>query len=179
MLKTETIDIETLRQLIWGDPETGKLYWHFRSASYFTSDIQYKIWNKRFAHREAFTANSGQGYRQGAVLGVMLKAHRVCWALHYGEWPNNQIDHINHDRSDNRIANLRTVTISENCRNRSLPCNNNSGHVGVSRNGIKWKARLKMNGVDHYLGLFNTIEDAVAARNKANSANGFHRNHGA
>ena len=179
MPKTKTIDIETLRQLIWYDPETGKLHWYFRDASYFTSETQYKVWNKRFAHREAFTADCGIGYRQGAVLGVMLKAHRVCWALYYGEWPENQIDHVNHDRGDNRISNLRSVTISENCRNRSLPSNNISGHIGVSRSGKRWKARLKMNGVDHYLGLFNTIEDAVAARNKANTANDFHQNHGA
>jgi hypothetical protein len=178
MIKTQNIDIETLRQLIRYDPETGKLHWNFRDASYFSSKTQYKVWNKRFAHKEAFTADCGIGYRQGAVLGVGLKAHRVCWALYYGEWPENQIDHINHDRADNRIVNLRNVTVSENCRNRSRPSNNVSGYIGVSAHGEKWVARLKMDGVDHYLGLFSTIEDAVAARRKANSQNAFHQNHG-
>lgn len=178
MLKTKTIDIETLRQLIWYDPETGKLYWHFRDVSYFSSQTQYKTWNKRFAHKEAFTADGGIGYRQGAVLGVMLKAHRVCWALYYGEWPKKHIDHVNHNRGDNRISNLRSVTISENCRNRSLPKNNCSGHIGISREGRKWKARLKMNRVDYYLGSFDTIEDAICARKKAEKENNFHQNHG-
>lgn len=179
MTKSKTIDIETLRQLIRYDADSGKLYWLFRDASYFTSETQYKIWNKRFAGREAFTADCGIGYRQGAVLGVMLKAHRVCWALHYGEWPSGQIDHINHDRGDNRAENLRCVTISENCRNRSLPRNNSSGIIGVQRSGSKWQARIKIGGITTHLGHFNTIEEAAAARLEAEQRHSFHINHGA
>jgi hypothetical protein len=171
---------ELLRQLLRYEPETGKLFWRNRSPEFFTSDGQFLRWNNRHAGAEAFTADTGTGYRHGAVLCQQMTAHRVAWAIHYGEWPHGQIDHINHERSDNRLTNLRNVTPQENAQNRSSYKNNTSGSTGVhwSAHHRRWRAQIVVQGTRHRLGLFQTIEDAIAARKTAEREYGFHINHG-
>jgi hypothetical protein len=83
-----------------------------------------------------------------------------------GEWPDNVIDHINGDGTDNRWSNLREATQAQNVWNAKTPVHNTSGRVGVryraDRN--KWCARIKINGVQFNLGNFNTFEQACEAR---------------
>ena len=118
--------------------------------------------------REAGCASSS-GYRQIWFEGKQHMEHRVAWYLHYGEWPTQQIDHINGVRSDNRIANLRLSTNSENMYNRKKPANNTSGHKGVSwHSGYqRWQAAIAVNGNKMNLGRFATREDAAAAYQRA------------
>lgn len=126
------------------DPETGK-FW-----------------------REAGCASSN-GYRQIWFNGKQHMEHRVAWFLHYGDWPDRPVDHINGNRSDNRIVNLRLASNSENLRNRRKPRNNSSGHKGVSwisRYQI-WQATIKFDGKNKYLGRFATREEAAEAYGKA------------
>jgi hypothetical protein len=87
----------------------------------------------------------------------------------HGVWPEDQIDHINRDRADNRIENLREVTNKQNQQNRSTNSDNTSGHTGVSwyKPYSKWRAQIKHNHKVIHLGYFTNIEDAIAARKAA------------
>ena len=179
------VSIATLRDILVADPEAGKLFWRHRDACYFRDTMaraaQHSAnnWNARYAGKEAFTVRS-HGYLQGGLFGKMVRAHRVMWAMHYGEWPKGEIDHINGNPSDNRIKNLRQVTGSENMRNTRLRSNNTSGQVGVywlAQRG-KWAARLKVDGRVIHLGCFESKKDAVQARKEAEKTHGFHENHG-
>lgn len=118
------------------------------------------------------------GYRQIAIKGVQFYAHRLAWFYVHGEWPSNQIDHINHNRDDNRIANLREADDAEQRKNMSRPANNTSGVTGVSPAFGKWSAQIKHRGRKIHLGLFQEKAHAIIARKAAEKALGFHKNHG-
>jgi len=165
--------IDCLRKRLRYEPETGKLFWR-------DCEDMPRRWIGRWALQEAFTAKDKSGYKIGAVSYKTLKAHRVAWAIHYGEWPSDHIDHINGITDDNRIVNLRVVTNQENMRNKSMRLSNTSGFTGVywhKPNG-RWQARINVNGRGKSLGLFDTIEEAAAARVAANVLYGFTDRHG-
>lgn len=119
------------------------------------------------------------GYLQISVNGKRHLAHRLAWLYVYGEWPN-QIDHINGDRLDNRIPNLRDVNSLENAKNQKKYKNNKSGVIGVGWNkrACKWRARITVDGYTKELGSFSKKEDAKKARSKAEKELNFHENHG-
>lgn len=119
------------------------------------------------------------GYRNLHADSMLHYAHRVAWAMHYGEWPTGQIDHINGNRDDNRIANLRVVTPLENMRNRRLQHKNHTGHQGIrpTKHGT-WFASIGIANSLKVLGTFRSKEAAVAARKNAEIELGFHQNHG-
>ena len=121
-----------------------------------------------------------KGYRRIAVKGKRYLTHRLIWLYTNGKFPDNHIDHINGDPSDNRIENLRDVTRQENQKNRSKNCNNKSGYMGVcwSKASDKWKAQIRVGGVKTHLGLFNILEDAAEAYRVASIEQGYHENHG-
>lgn len=164
--------IDYLHKRLRYEPETGKLFWR-------DCDEMPKRWRTRWAGKEAFTAN-GKGYKRGRIDDVNFQAHRVIWALHNGEWPTDQIDHINAVRDDNRISNLRAVTNAENQRNVSMKSNNTSGVCGVSwcnKRG-KWLAQIGVDGRTRNLGRFTTFDAAAAARAEASRQHGFTDRHG-
>jgi len=119
------------------------------------------------------------GYRSIGVVNSFYFEHRLAWLYVYGYFPS-QIDHINHNRSDNRIINLREANQKENCRNQSIPTNNTSGVIGVSRikSRNKWQATIYDGRKNINLGMFDLFEDAVSAREAANKKHGYHKNHG-
>ncbi|WP_312165885.1 HNH endonuclease [Massilia timonae] len=95
-------------------------------------------------------------------------AHRLAWAFHYGEWPESGIDHINRIKTDNRIANLRLATASQNNANYGIGRANTSGFKGVTRlRHGSWQAQIQVNGKNHYLGAFRSKEDAAGAYSAA------------
>lgn len=97
-----------------------------------------------------------------SIAGRMYFAHRLAWFWMTGEWPPNDVDHINGDSADNRWDNLRLATRSENLRNRvSKP--SNSGFRGVFKRSDGWFAKIQVNRKQIYLGLFKTVEEADAA----------------
>lgn len=123
---------------------------------------------------------SGDGYHYIRVDGKKYKSHRLAWLYIHGHWPKDQIDHINHDRVDNRIVNLREATNVDNHRNRGMNCNNTSGCTGVHwhRQSQKWQAQIRVEGRQIYLGLFGEKRVAIATRKQAEKQYGFHVNHG-
>lgn len=117
----------------------------------------------------AGTVNN-QGYIYIRLFGQRYAAHRLFWLLYYKKDPGNKfIDHIDRNKLNNKIANLRLVTKSQNGLNISPPANNKTGIVGVHYCIItqKFVAQIKVNSQTRFLGRFKNIEDAIAARKKA------------
>lgn len=111
----------------------------------------------------------GNGYIRIAVGGMRVYAQRLAWFICYGDEPQH-IDHINHDKADNRIRNLRAATASQNVSNRGkLNANNTSGYRGVTlfRRTGKWSSTIKVQRRSIHLGYFDDINDAVKARRDA------------
>lgn len=167
---TQTIDISLARILWRYEPETGFLFWTD------APEVHAPVRGKR-----AFTSVGSHGYLQTNYRGSVVLAHRIAWVLVRADaWPV-QIDHINGDRTDNRIHNLRSVTRAENRRNACRPSNNKSGFNGVSWDRVnkRWVVRIKtLDGKYANLGRFETIQDAINARILASEKNGYHPNHG-
>ena len=109
------------------------------------------------------------GYTIIQIGGRKLHAHRLAWLYMTGKWPAREIDHINRVRSDNRFANLRQATSTQNKHNTTDRVTNTSGHRGVTwhKHRQKWQAQISVAGVHRYLGLFDTVEEAVRAREAA------------
>ena len=120
------------------------------------------------------------GYLVFRVDGKIYQSHRLAWLYVYGEFPKNEIDHINHVKTDNRISNLRDVTTAENQRNAAVIITNKSGFTGVCwhKGERKWRSQIRDCGVVIYLGSFLDKADAIASRKEANIKYGYHKNHG-
>ncbi len=121
-----------------------------------------------------------KGYTIIKIDGKSHKAHRLAWLYVYGEMPDSHIDHINHNPSDNRISNLRSVTQAENNKNRPPQHDNKSGVSGViwRKQSKKWMARISVKNKRVHLGLYSDINEAIKVRLIANVLYGFHKNHG-
>ena len=120
-----------------------------------------------------------KGYLKVIVDKVQYQGHRlICMYVHC-VWPD-QIDHINGNKSDNRIVNLRSVTNQENHKNQKRCKLNTSGVTGVywHRANNKWNANIVINGVRNHIGYFKYKWDAICARKSAERRHGFHINHG-
>lgn len=170
-----SISVEQLREFLNYDPETGALFWRERPASSKAD----RIFNATHAGNRAYEEQH-RGYTRISLMGKRYKTHRVAWALHYGEWPEDQIDHINGVRSDNRIKNLRPATNRQNAMNMKRPDTNMSGVMGVNwdKTKRKWVASICVEGKRICLGHFDLFADAVSVRKEAEARYGFHPNHG-
>lgn len=184
MKQLPTADI--LRSLARYEPDTGKLFWLARSPDMFASGGHSKEhtcakWNSKYAGKEAFTAINRQGYRCGAVFDQQYKAHRIAWAVYYGVSPSAQVDHIDGNRTNNAIHNLRDVTNKQNSRSACLPKNNTTGYMGVSfsESRGKYRASIKIDGRQLFLGYWQTPQDAAQAYILARDQHGFSERHGA
>ena len=172
-----------MKSLLEYHPETGALVWRVRSAENF-KDGGHKIahnvakWNGKHAGRPAFTATKSDGYKHGAIFGRNYTAHRVIWKMIHGV-DAEDVDHINGDRADNRLANLRSVARSLNARNAARAPGRTNPGTGVRRttNG-KWQAYIMLGRKFISLGSHETPETALAIRKAAEAAYGFHPNHG-
>lgn len=154
---------------------SGELHWKQRDPSEFcavrwqTAEVRCAQWNKRFCGVRAFTSKDKDGYRTGSLFGQRFTLHRVVYMYFHSAWPA-EIDHLNRNKDDNRIENLRPVTHAQNLSNRGVFANNKSGVTGVARrpdSPNSWRASIKRGGNNHYLGTFKSFDDAVAARQAA------------
>jgi hypothetical protein len=143
----EWLTIEEARSRLAYDTETGRLTWKKCRDS-----------NKIGTEAKSLDVS---GYVQVNIAGTVVKGHRLAWYLHYGEWPDGHIDHINGIRNDNRIANLRVVTNAINCQNkrRAMP-KSKTGVLGVVKVCGRYQANIHHNRKKHYLGTFDTAEEA-------------------
>ena len=173
MTKNNLPPVDFLRKILRYDAETGTLYWRERPEDTFRSGTQSaehisKRWNKKCAGTPAGTIyKTGYVRVQWRAMGVKsyLAAHRVAWVIHHGRIPACEIDHINGDRADNRISNLREVTRVQNNRNKKKRKDNTSGATGIylTPNG-KFRAIMRSGGVNINLGTFSNKFDAILVR---------------
>ena len=175
--------VERLRELISYNAETGSLVWMPRCAADFlpsagkSAEAKAGAFNTRYVGTPALSNTTIHGYRAGSLFGHRMYAHRVAWALHFGAWPDANIDHINGDGTDNRVSNLRDVSQSDNMSNRRRSGGANP-RVGVRQTpSNKWSARIEKGGKTLRLGVFNTFEEAALVRNEAEIRLGFTSRH--
>lgn len=147
---------ERLREFLSYDPEAGVFLWK-------------AVPSQRVKVGSVAGSRNGNGYWKIGLDGRKHYAHRLAWLFVHGEWPADEIDHVNGIRDDNRLTNLRQATHAENCQNLSMNGKNRSGHPGVSwcARDRKWRADIKIHGRTRYIGYYDSIEDAIAARKAA------------
>jgi hypothetical protein len=169
-----------VKQLLRYEADTGLFFWKKRPLDFFKTPRDGNAWNARFCGMPALNTDRGDGYMVGFIFRSRVLAHRVAWTIWHGELPWQQIDHIDGDRGNNRIENLRCVSAAENNRNIKRSSRNTSGVTGVYWNPTvgRWQAYITVGGSYKYLGIFDDIRDATLARKAAERTLGFHPNHG-
>lgn len=170
MATKQDITPEIAAELLNYDPGTGVLTWKPRSQKWFSYPNFHIHWNSRWAGKVAGTKNK-RGYLVMNVLNRIMTAHRLAWMIHYGEIPGQAIDHINGDKTDNRLENLRSISQEKNTQNRRLSAKGKDLPLGVfpvlgSKKG-KVFARIIAGKKRFYLGTFSTPEEAHKAYLKA------------
>lgn len=145
---------ERLKELLHYNPETGIFTWKSKTHSKSPVIIGSELKN-----------TDKDGYLRVSLFCKYYKLHRLAWFYVFGHWPKNQIDHINCNKKDNRINNLRDVSQSQNMQNiHTSNCNKESGLPrGIYFELGKYRARIKSNNVIKNLGSFDSLSDAVNA----------------
>lgn len=153
---------EYVRSILDYDPETGEFRWKYRS------DVG-KAWNTRYSGKPAGFICKTHGRLVIVVGDTHYQGHRVAWLHHTGEWPGNEIDHIDGDPTNNRISNLRECTSAQNKMNKVVQRNNKLGIKGVffNKERNKYTAKIKASGKHIHLGHFANVEAAKAAYDMA------------
>lgn len=150
------ITVGRLREVLAYDPETGVFLWKVATSS---------------RNRVGSVAGviNNVGYRVICVDGKHYLAHRLAWFYVHGTWPPHEIDHINRDRADNRLINLRLATKSQNMVNGNLRSDNTTGHKNISwhKGSQKYRVVIQKDGKQYQVGMFTEIDEAIRARDDA------------
>lgn len=137
------------------EPETGLLFWKKAGQG------------RHFDPSKPTGCKNGGGYMEIRLDRKTFQSHRIAWLLSTGKWPQNQIDHINHIKSDNRLTNLREATGSENQHNQKNKTDSDVLGVSFHKRDRKWFAYIGINGKKKHLGYFRSVLGAVRARKEA------------
>lgn len=162
-----------LNECFYFDKDTGLLYRKLRPSHHFKSNKAMLISNSN-AGVQAGSIDSN-GYIKTSLNGTDLVGHRVIFMLAHGLCPDT-IDHIDGNKANNILSNLREATTSSNAQNRGKTTINTSGYKGVTlhKKSQKWQAQITANSKDIYLGLFDEKESAYLAY--CNAAKELHGN---
>jgi len=156
-------------------------------VEYFSYDAESGIilWKKNPGKRNLLNKEAGSlrpdGYRHIAINGKCVLSHRVAWFLHYNCWPEKYIDHIDGNKINNNIKNLREADVFENAYNSLTPKNNTSGVKNVywNKQKSKWMARINLKGKCKFIGLFDDLDLAeLAVMEAREKLHGKYFNHG-
>jgi hypothetical protein len=158
-------------------PATGEIVWKVRPAHHFAQARRMRAFNTRCAGKIAGTADPTTGYLRISIGQIKVYAHQVAFLYQTGQIPKT-IDHKDGNKRNNKWSNLRECDTSKNLKNCFLYASNTTGFVGVYKKRNKWKSSLQSCGKYYSLGVFEKIEDAVAARNAASEKHGFTGRHG-
>lgn len=155
------------------DYNSGKLFWKERTPSMFLGKKKSPehccaVWNACHANKE-ITYKNNYGYIVARINKRPYLVSRIAWLLNYGVNPKFEIDHINLNKEDNRISNLRLASRFQNTCNRGLQGNNKSGYKGVSFCNVKnkWRARIMVHRKEKFIGYFSDVKLAHEAYKKA------------
>jgi hypothetical protein len=150
----KSLPIEELHRLFVCDAKVGRLWWKYRD------DVN-PTWNIRWAGKEA--GGPIRGYWQVIIHYKNYRRHRIIWAMHYGFWPKNGLDHRKGTGEGDGIANLREASQPENTRNVKIHHDNGSGLKGVCWHKAmkKWHAQLMFDGI-RVLSEFSTCPAAAS-----------------
>lgn len=147
------LDAARLREILDYDPITGVFHWRLMLA------------HRRKPGDRA--GNKSHGYIEIGIRNKSYRAHHLAWLYTYGEWPKEFIDHIDGNRSNNAISNLRLATNQKNAQNRHSVSSSKitSQYLGVTWNEANqcWMAQIKHDGKNVYLGQYGTDFDAHLA----------------
>ena len=140
-----------LKEILHYNPETGMFVRRIKQSGVKQGKISGSL--------------TKEGYLVTSIDQKTYKCHRLAWLYINGEWPIGQIDHINGNRSDNQIKNLRDVAKQQNAENqrKAQRSNKSTNVLGTWKNGNGFAARISHNNIKVYLGTFATIEEARAA----------------
>ncbi|HET8792091.1 MAG TPA: HNH endonuclease [Modicisalibacter sp.] len=178
------IDADLVRELLEYSPSAGVFTWRERSGRWFKSEPYRRRWNTRFAGKRAGSQHThpvtGYRWRELSLFDKRYKEHRLAWLYMTGEEPPRQIDHKNHDATDNKWANLRASCALQNSRNKSKHRYNRSGFTGVHwhKTAGVWQANGCANGKRCFLGSFHSVDDAAQAVFNFRELHGYHPSHG-
>jgi hypothetical protein len=146
-----TLAADRLRQLFLYDPDTGVFVRKIGVRGGPVGAV-------------AGYVNTHLGYVLIGVDRRLYYGHRLAWLYAHGVWPSLTIDHINGDRADNRLSNLRDVTHLVNCQNvRKARSGTHSGRLGVCKNRDKWQVKIRVDGKSKNIGTYKTIDEANSA----------------
>lgn len=152
-----------LKEVLEYDPETGISIWKVRPVL-CKHDL---MLNNKYAGKRVGHLNKKSLYRITTIDGEYFYEHRLVFLYMLGKTPA-YVDHINMDRSDNRWCNLREATNTQNSMNRTGLLGSKTGIKGVyAYYGDKFQSRIRINGKDNYLGVFDTKEEASSAYQRA------------
>lgn len=144
------LTLHRLKELLSYDVETGIFQWR-------------QVTSNRISVGSAAGTVNSKGYLIISIDGQRYRAHRLAYLYMTGDMPEDQIDHMNNVKTDNRWCNLREASNSQNHMNRWLQVNNTSGEKGVvfHKPSGRWTARVKVNGKLHSLGYYDDKDDAI------------------
>lgn len=151
-------DKEYLYKILDYEEGSGKLYWKYRDRDMFLDNRSYGKFKSQYVGKEA-GHKASNGYIDIRILGYLIKAHRVIWKMVYGEDPDTGIDHINGNRSDNRLHNLRLATSQENARNRYSY--NKTGYKGVTKEKEVYKVQWCIKDTIYFKSGFDSAIEAA------------------
>jgi hypothetical protein len=152
-MSKENVPLWFVKDLLDYDPHTGVFTWKLSAGVKKAGSI-------------AGSSKGGCGYIRISLAKVSYRAHRLAWFYVYGEWPSLHVDHINRNRQDNRISNLRLVTQQQNLQNMSKRLKKACTYKGVTpltNNKDKFVAQIRYDGKQRKLGIFATPEEAHQA----------------
>jgi hypothetical protein len=158
------IPIQTfLKECFEYDCSTGFLKRKIRPLEHFSNKRNMNYYNNNYGNK-IITRTNMQGYIRVHIDGINYRAHRLIWKLHYGTEPPDIIDHINGIKDDNRIENLREVTIGENGKNRTKPkIGSRYEYIGAIKHNGRWVSSITHNKISIFIGSFDTQEEAALA----------------
>lgn len=152
-MATSILDAARLREILEYDTESGLFTWRIGISNRVKPGMQ--------------AGNKTHGYIEIGIENQAYRAHKLAWLYVFGYWPEKSIDHIDGNRSNNAIKNLRLATNQENSQNKwgASSSNKSSGMLGVTwhKQRGKWMAQITHDGRNHNLGLFDTAELAHSA----------------
>lgn len=146
--------LEVLNTLLHYDPETGEFRWKQLRRNQISE-------NSIAGHRHV------SGYIHIKISGKVYKAHRLAYKMYYGIEPDDILDHIDMNRSNNRILNLRIATRSQNVANSKVRSHSLTGVKGVCCISNRFRARIRFDKKEIFLGSYQTLEEAKSAYDKA------------